>query len=179
MMKYDNYDWDQIVLDFPVHSLADIEDNEQGVMDILIFMYQAEKLSLTLGVPQIAHAEVEFRLPKGVADMVLFHMDGSISVVEAKSKRTETAIAAGIGQLCMYAVQLGFSRTHSAIRKLLVAPVIGKDPNSLLLDMTCEAAGVRFIPLGTTEEHRDVSRGFAVKGLESQNLLNQYVISEP
>lgn len=113
-----------------------------------------EKLERALDLPPIDIARFEFPLPCGRADLVLFHNDGTVTVIELKGPGDDRKILAGIGQVTMYAVQIGYARTARCIRKILAAPVKGEDSEHLA--EACAAAGVRFVPLGTPEEHAEI-----------------------
>lgn len=140
-----------------IERMLAIRDNEAGVFDIMKFLLEHSKggLEKAWDLPEVVKYVFEFPLPVGRADLVMFHIDGSISVVEFKNAGSNREILSGIGQLLMYAVQLGYSRVATTIRKILTAPVVGAG-NSLLLE-TCEKAGVLFEPLGTLDEHRQVN----------------------
>lgn len=130
---------------------------ESAVVQLLKNTIENGRLAELWGLPEILWCEFEFPLPRGRIDLVLFHSDGTISVVEAKDALDERSVVAGIGQLSMYAVQIGYSKTASGIRKILTVPVEGNNPNSLLIDRACRDAGVIFEPLGTIQEHQSVN----------------------
>lgn len=80
----------------------------------------------------------------GRADIVVYHSDGSVSVIEAKNGSTGyTHVVSGIGQATMYAVQMGGSRgAVTRIQRCL----LWTGTEDMLLDVTiedaCRAAGV-------------------------------------
>ena len=60
----------------------------------------------------------EMALPHGRADIVIFHLDGSTTVIEAKDGANGyTHIAQGIGQLAFYATQLALKGKVKRVRK--------------------------------------------------------------
>lgn len=91
----------------------------------------------------------EFALKMGRVDAVIFHVDGSVSIIEAKDgTRGYTHVAQGIGQLSLYAVQFamaGISGVH-IIRRCLHWTSVGSAEEDALLELACEQAGVIPMP---------------------------------
>lgn len=126
---------------------------EAGVCQLVELLLQQGVFAEGADLPAILHWEREYPLPRGRADFVLFHADGSITVLEVKKAGDEQrAILGAIGQVISYAVQLGYARLPAAIRMMVAADVAGAD--SLLMSQACAAAGVQWLPLGTMEEHQ-------------------------
>lgn len=125
---------------------------EAGAVSVIkLYLDSAGTIERAFGLPQIIRAEQEFGFPRGRADFVFFHADGTASIVEVKDAKSDRDILGGIGQLMSYAVQMGYSRTLKHIRCILVAPTVGAD--SLLYAQACERAGVMFVPIGAVLEH--------------------------
>ena len=82
----------------------------------------------------------------GRIDLLLFHSDASISIVELKAENRPSEVAAGIGQLCMYAAAipraLHEKQRPAVIRRILAAHV--PVDQSIDLVCACTLAGVRF-----------------------------------
>lgn len=89
----------------------------------------------------------EMPLRLGRADVVIFHTNGTATVVEAKDgSRGYQYVAKGIGQVGLYAVQLGLSRANlSRIRRALLWSSTGDLFADAVIEQACEEAGV--IPL--------------------------------
>lgn len=88
----------------------------------------------------------EMAFPYGRADVVLFHMDGSATVVEVKDgQKGYTHVIAGIGQAGLYATQLALKATVRTVRRALLWTSVGDATADAMIEMASEAAGV--IPL--------------------------------
>lgn len=125
---------------------------EAGVCQLVELLLQEGKFAEAAGLPEVLHWEREYHLPRGRADFVLFHADGTATVVEVKKASDEARKVFGaIGQGMSYAVQLGYSRFLKGIRVVVAADMTGEE--SLLLSQACEAAGAIWLPLGKMEEH--------------------------
>lgn len=126
---------------------------EAGVCQLVELLLQQGVFAEAADLPAILHWEREYPLPRGRADFVLFHADGSITVLEVKKAGDEQrAILGAIGQVISYAVQVGYARLPTAIRMMVAVDMVGAD--SLLMSQACAAAGVQWLPLGTMEEHQ-------------------------
>jgi hypothetical protein len=156
MAKRKKYDWEAIERDFPQLKRFKISHDEAGLVAILKIFYSSDRLEEVLNVPTIALAEFEYPLPRGRADLVLFHLDGTVSVVEIKGSRDFMVCAHGVGQAISYAVQIGYSKACNGIRKLLVAPVVGDEPETIILHNTCKEAGVKLVAMGGMWEHQKI-----------------------
>jgi hypothetical protein len=89
----------------------------------------------------------EMALKFGRADIVVFHVDGSASVIEVKDgTKGYNHVVAGIGQATLYAVQLA-SRKDAVkrVRRCLLWSSAGSHLLDGVIEETCEQAGV--IPL--------------------------------
>lgn len=120
--------------------------NERAVTLMLRLALACGDLPMMLGVPSITGYRFEFPVATGRIDLLLFHVDGSVSVVEAKAPDRPTTIAAGIGQLCMYATALPRSlhakQQPALIRRVLCAHVRPEECADIIA--ACEMAGVKF-----------------------------------
>lgn len=159
-------DWEKIEQDYPELLTYRISNDESGVMRLIKIWLSVNKLEDILQVPTIAHHEFEFSLPKGRVDLILFHLDGSISVVEAKATSDYEKICKAIGQLMFYATQIGFQRPCPPIRKIIIAPAVGKDVQTLLIDSTCRNAGIEFVPMGTMCEQQEPWEDLVITTIE-------------
>lgn len=125
---------------------------EEGVCQVIAVMLMGGQFHLAADLPEISHYEREYPLPRGRADFVLFHVDGSVTVIEVKkNKGNDREIFPAIGQVMSYAVQLGYGRTATSIRKMVASDYVGA--GSELIDDACRMAGVIWLPLGRIEEH--------------------------
>ncbi|MEJ5127637.1 hypothetical protein WH367_16470 [Comamonas sp. MYb21] len=87
----------------------------------------------------------------GRADIVVYHSDGSASVIEAKDgTKGYTHVVAGIGQATLYAVQLGMSKCAvKRVRRCLLWSSTGNHFLDAIIDIACEQAGVISLPMAS------------------------------
>lgn len=94
----------------------------------------------------------------GRADIVVYHVDGTISVIEAKDgSKGYTAVVAGIGQATLYAAQLGQTKgVARCIRRCLMWASTGDLLLDVLIEDACRAAGVVPLPMASARLHATV-----------------------
>lgn len=98
----------------------------------------------------------EMALPHGRADIVIFHVDGSVTVIEAKDGLGGyTHVVQGIGQLALYAAQLNLKGKVRHVRSALLWSAIPDEAANAVVTLTCIRAGV--IPL----EHAPLAKSLA------------------
>lgn len=91
----------------------------------------------------------------GRADIVIFHVDGSASVIEVKDgNKGYNHVVAGIGQAALYAAQLGMNRgALTKVRKCLLWTSIGDVSADLMVALACEASNTVPMPWGKLGVH--------------------------
>ena len=94
----------------------------------------------------------------GRADIVIYHVDGSVSVVEAKDgSRGYSAVVAGIGQATLYAVQVAQAK---GVARLVRRCLLWSSTQDLVLDAmietACEEAGVISLAMPSAQVLRAV-----------------------
>jgi hypothetical protein len=146
--------WDRVVDKFNLDKLINdaicSKNDERSVMMMLKLMLACGDLSTALAVPPITGHRFEFTVPGGRIDLLLFHIDKSVTIVEAKAENGANTIAAGIGQLCIYAAALPSCIARNGdvpvIRRVLCAHV--QPDKAVNLISACNMAGVKyaFIP---------------------------------
>lgn len=155
-------DWEKIEQEYRAGN-GYYRTGEAGAVQVIKLLLSVEgAIEDAFDLPKVVLAENEFRLPRGIADFVFFHVDGSASVLEVKDVGGDRDVLAGVGQLMSYAVQLGYSRTIPVIRRILVVPVKGKDATHF--DEVCRLAGVVFVPLGSVMEHEQIWQEEVARG---------------
>lgn len=102
--------------------------------------------------------EMAFRF--GRADIVVFHIDGSASVIEVKDgTRGYNHVVAGIGQAGLYASQLAGRRAGlTKIRRCLLWTSTGNLVADAEIEDVCIAANVIPLPWGRLQTHLDATR---------------------
>lgn len=132
-----------------VDGVNNLSRDEKAVVLQLKIMLAGGDLRCLLGVGKIERYRFEFSVQDGRIDLLLFHTDGGVSIVEAKPETNPVSVAAGIGQLCYYAAALpqkySGSKRPAYINRFLCAPI--KPERSLTLMAACEMAGVKFVHL--------------------------------
>lgn len=90
------------------------------------FIYNVETGDQHRGIPHSPHDTIvtEYKFRHGRADVVIFHIDGSATIVEAKDGANGIgSVVAGIGQLSLYASQL---RNVTVVRRALLWSLEGE-----------------------------------------------------
>lgn len=90
--------------------------------------------------------EMAFRF--GRADIVVFHLDGTASVIEVKDgSKGYNHVVAGIGQASLYAAQLAMSKgAVSMVRKCLLWTSTGNLIGDGLIESACEQSATIALP---------------------------------
>lgn len=90
---------------------------------------------------------LEMSVRYGRADIVVFHVDGTASVIEAKDgTKGYNHVVSGIGQAALYAVQIAQAKgAVKRVRKCLMWTSAGDVEVDSAIEAACDAAGV--IPL--------------------------------
>lgn len=90
----------------------------------------------------------EMSLKYGRADIVVFHSDGSASVIEVKDgTKGYNHVVSGIGQASLYAVQIGMSKgAITKVRKCLLWTSVGSDIADEVIQRACVGAGIVPLP---------------------------------
>lgn len=146
----------------PIHGL------ESDVVRLFVESFQTGNYEdrIPMGVHDTIICEFVFRY--GRADLVVFHVDGSASVIEVKDgTKGYGHVVAGIGQVALYACQLAMAKgTLTKVRKCLLWTSPGSLETDAVIESACEAAGVIALPwpelgllMANSEAVRRVMRG--------------------
>lgn len=100
---------------------------ESGVTRELLFQIEQGVLAEAYGWPPIISAVAEFPVPRGRIDLMLFHADGTGTVVECKASRNPRDLLPAVGQVMSYAVQVGYGRSLKGIRKAIASRATAAD----------------------------------------------------
>lgn len=109
----------------------------------------------------IARYSFEFSMGLNRADLVCWHKDGGVSIIEAKGgDGTLTSVVAGIGQVAMYALIYlqGCAAPPAYLKKYVVAPV--PDDQVALCVLTALNCNVQFVSLPAFGSLRDHALAF-------------------
>lgn len=131
-------------------ALLRIQNNEDCavlILRIALHLGEAEKL---LGCPKIRSHRHEVTLGPGRVDVVLFHEDESITLVEVKGDTEVRQIVGGIGQLFLYEAHVPHSLPSLASVKIHKTIACTAPPERAALAIrACHIAGVHYACLGT------------------------------
>lgn len=96
----------------------------------------------------------EFSLRFGRADVVVFHQDGSATVIEAKDgSKGYNHVVAGIGQCSLYAAQLSLGKVDfREVRRALMWSSTGRLECDAAIEDACKLAGVIAMPYPEAKE---------------------------
>jgi hypothetical protein len=134
------------------------ENTESLAVLLLEAWLHTGHLERALDLPKVHGSRFEFHVPGGRIDLLLFHEDGGMTILEAKGWAQPAKIASGIGQLFYYASVLpsvlSARQQPKYLRKMLVAPVSPQEAVPLL--GACQSAGVDFRPLPTIDQVREI-----------------------
>lgn len=140
-------------------TLSKADHSEGTAVATLRLWLHGGELAKILSAPKITGARFEFRVDGGRIDLLLFHADASVTIIEAKAQIRLNQVAAGIGQLCMYAALLPQAlsphQQPTSVRRVLCAPVEPDQCEALF--RACDSAGVMFVPLPTQQAMRSIA----------------------
>lgn len=145
-------DWERIEAEYRA-GRGHYPRGEAGAVQIIKLLLETGRLAQAFGLPEILRSEWEFSLPRGRVDFALFHIDGSISLLEVKAVMVLRDILGGIGQLMSYEAQFALSCERRLVRSILAVPCDGKSDLAKDLYLACSRANVEFMPIGRTIEH--------------------------
>ncbi len=151
---------EQFASDAKFASMADVIalDGEKAVVNQLLHFirYPSEFVDtnvLPLDGNDTIH--LEFTVRYGRADMLVFHTDGSASVIEVKDGCTGLrSVVSGIGQVSSYACQIGLVQgSIKSIRRVLAWSSISAEEDDIV-SKACNSAGVVPLKLFATKDLR-------------------------
>lgn len=109
---------------------------------------------LAIGASDTVVYEMAFRF--GRADIVVFHINGSASVIEVKDgTKGYSHVVSGLGQAGLYAAQLAEKRVLTKVRRCLLWTSTGSVVCDGLIEVMCEQAGAMALPWGSLDSHID------------------------
>lgn len=140
--------------------LNDNESNkEKDIIRIFKYMFIADGLGDVIGIPISKNDTViyEMSFKYGRADIVVFHTDGSASVIEVKDgTKGYNHVVSGIGQAGLYAYQLAMNKnTLTKIRKCLLWTSTGDVMADTVICGVCKSANIIYMPWDKLSVHLD------------------------
>lgn len=134
-----------------------------AIIKILIYGGRERELYDDFPIPfEGCSYEFEYPVRRGRADIVMFHIDGTATVVEVKDGSNGIqSVLAGIGQVTGYAVQIGMSNgAPKHVRKALIFTSTGSKEGDENVLYSCAHAGVIPIFLGDYKSLREAQEQF-------------------
>lgn len=105
-----------------------------------------ERLPITAACSAVCEQPFKY----GRADIVIYHCDGSVSVIEAKNGDAGyTQVVSGIGQSTLYAVQIATKGIAKKVRRCLLWSGTGDSELDAMIDIACTEAGVISLSMPT------------------------------
>ncbi|HDR8927241.1 TPA: hypothetical protein QDA78_003667 [Burkholderia vietnamiensis] len=143
------WDWQQIESEYrAILSGEPIHGVERDI--VALFRESVAVSKFEDRIPMTEHDTVVYEMPLkfGRADIVVFHFDGSSSVIEVKDgTKGYNHVVSGIGQAALYASQLAMTKgTLRAVRKCLLWTSTGQLTLDAVIEDACEQAGVVALP---------------------------------
>ena len=129
--------------------------DERATILQLLTLSMCGGLQGLLKCPDVVSRHWEYLIGTSRADMVLFHIDNSVSIIEAKGpKKTAVEAASGIGQLLVYGATLptAIGYVPTRLNLILAFPRLGNKDDEYALDVACNTAGVVPLRLASPEQ---------------------------
>lgn len=165
LMSVDMADDDAIVARVREEGLQSLSrqtrDSERWAILALRILAMTGQLEPILRCAPIARYSFEVSMGLNRADLVCWHEDGGVSIIEAKGGDAGiTSVVSGIGQVAMYALMYlqGCANPPAYLKKYVVAPVPG-DQIALCV-LTALNCNVQFVSLPAFGSMRDHAQAF-------------------
>lgn len=128
---------------------------ESDIVRLFLLVAKAEKPPEDrIPLTKLDTIVTEMAFKFGRADIVVFHIDGSASVIEVKDgTKGYGHVIQGLGQVGLYATQLGMTRAGLKIRRCLLWTSTGNIDADATIEAACEQAGVVALPWGMLSTH--------------------------
>jgi hypothetical protein len=123
-----------------------MQSNESSVIVQLKILLITGDFNKLFKCGSISRYRFEYTIDKFRIDLILFHNDGGISIIEAKSGGFLREVVAGIGQLFAYELYISDKfKEAKYINKILCSTSDVKESSKLI--RICNNAGVKFVQL--------------------------------
>jgi hypothetical protein len=139
-----------------LHMAARTRGGESWAILVLQILAMSGRLDSLLRCSKVSRYLFEFSLGSFRADLVIWHEDGGVSIVEAKGAETAlTGVVSAFGQVSMYALMYlqQCPKPPAYLKKYVVAPVAPED--LALCCFTGVGCNVQFVPAPPFEEFRE------------------------
>lgn len=138
--------------------VSDLDNGEQTLVSLEMARLVHSKVTEIENFNKLDTVTKELSLPYGRADIAIFHIDGSASVIEAKDgKKGYSHVVKGIGQVSLYASQLANRRVNiSKVSRYLMWSSVEDDATNDAIYDACVFAGV--IPMQREPIRESIAR---------------------
>lgn len=139
---------------------------ERTLREVVITLLKHDRADLLVFEGQfepVLSSYAEFKVPLGSVDLVTFHADGVMGVIEMKDgSRGLQSVLAGIGQVLGYAVQVGMAKgAVKQIKPVLLFSKTWSEAHDAVVMEACERAGVIPIRFGRPTDYQRIGTDFA------------------
>ena len=135
-----------------VFGINNLTDHESCVTLQLKIIAITDGLAKFFKIPKLKGYKFEYKVSVGRIDLIMFHLDGGVTIVEAKGNTDVRAIASGIGQIFMYesVIRDNFRENKKPVyvNRILCAPIDDMDKFSKI-EKTCNLARVNFVGMSS------------------------------
>ncbi|WP_048996405.1 hypothetical protein [Burkholderia multivorans] len=135
-------------------------EDEKSVQELFERCIALGVITDTYGLPDLVASYREYAIPRAVCDFALFHIDGSVTIVEIKRAGLQLReYLTGIGQLMHAAAQFGMAMSATARQvplRLVLAVPSGVET---AIGNACRAANIIYMPFGSVSDHNAISQG--------------------
>lgn len=101
--------------------------SEDGVIREVLHWLNEGEFAAMYGLPPVLRHETEFPIPRGRVDLVLFHADGSGTVIACKAGRTPADILPAVGEVMSQGVAIGCSGVFNKVRLAIASRASAAD----------------------------------------------------
>lgn len=145
-------DWERIEAAYATELSVPMQHGVESDI-VRTFRESAERGYYDPLLPMTPQDSIAYELPLrfGRADIVVFHVDGSASVIEVKDgARGYNHVVCGIGQAALYAVQIAQKGAIKRVRKCLLWTSTGDLLLDVVIQIACEQADTIPLPWQST-----------------------------
>lgn len=134
--------------------------SERGLESMCADLCCRPSLAEEMGWLPVAAIHRQLKLGNAIADIVVEHTDGSITVIEVKQPGLSLRdYCTGIGQLMYQSIMAASHFQTTNVSRVLATP----GPISVDLIFACESAGIDLLPVSTIEQWRGFLREASYK----------------
>lgn len=140
--------------------------SERSFQRLVMLMLEDGTMCRVNGWAPCIKVVAELKIPGAILDLVAYHADGSVSVLELKAGGLGLRdYMTGVGQLIHAQIQFGFvaarTSTDREVRFCLVVP----SAVDVAVGDACLYAGIEYMPVGTIDEYNVAEHQAKIRAL--------------